>query len=764
MVEQARQRPKIICCMRIKNEEEWIGASLAQTSKLADSILILDDGSTDRTPEICRKFPKVKYRYYQRELEEVRDRRELISWAVAEGADWVLIMDGDEVLEESGPERILQAIEQIDPRCPQYTSFLMHILYFWDDPDIYRAEAGIYGQFWIPRLFTTWGQDQEQLTINYSQHGHGFHCSIIPSNIRGEGRHIDVCIKHYGYLQAAKREEKFRWYLARDPQAAASGYYNHLTSDEGMVRARWTPRSADKMVSARFMKLNHYFMGHRPEVTQYVPQKARTILDIGCGYGMLGRSLKTNRPDRLVVGIEYDQMAANAAVLQLDQVLVGDAETVSLPFKEGFFDCIIMADVLEHLYNPWDTLARYKKYLAPDGVLVASIPNVRNLNILRDLAEKGRWEYVSAGIMDSGHIRFFTVKDIKKLFIAAGYAINNMFGVSDPSVKLELPAGPEVPLIINTENMSLKNVDATSAREFKVVQFLVKAIPYFPPSTSSELTSIIIICLNGLDLTRACVTSILANTPDKYELIFVDNGSSDGTVEYLQSIPGAKVVSLSRNVGFAAAANYGLAEARGDYVLFLNNDTVVYQHWLTTLINQLARSPATGAVGPVSNYVGGAQLIQPVLTGNDLQFKNFAGQRLVEKINESRPTHFLSGFCLLVKRAVVEQIGGFDEQFFPGNFEDDDFCLRILLAGYNLAIADDVFVYHVGSRTFVREKLITMEHFNKNWERFKQKWHLPGNFPIQEKLNEHFLDLVREPFSREKHYVPVHRLADKPVD
>jgi glycosyltransferase involved in cell wall biosynthesis len=120
----------IVCVMRVKNEERWIGAALSEAVKVCDRILVLDDGSTDHTPEICRSFPQVQYRYYQRPLEEVRDRHELLQWALKNRADWIFSLDGDEVLEDGAADTIRREISRLDPRDPVYTYFYLHFLYF----------------------------------------------------------------------------------------------------------------------------------------------------------------------------------------------------------------------------------------------------------------------------------------------------------------------------------------------------------------------------------------------------------------------------------------------------------------------------------------------------------------------------------------------------------------------------------------------------------------------------------------------------------
>jgi GT2 family glycosyltransferase len=140
-----------------------------------------------------------------------------------------------------------------------------------------------------------------------------------------------------------------------------------------------------------------------------------------------------------------------------------------------------------------------------------------------------------------------------------------------------------------------------------------------------DLTSIVIVTFKQLEFTRPCVASICEHTPEPFELVLVDNGSSDGTVEYLKGVGSRQsgvgeergrtqplkvtVAANAENRGFPAAANQGIREATGQQILLLNNDTIVTSGWLTRMLRALHSDPAIGIVGPVSNCVSGKQQI-----------------------------------------------------------------------------------------------------------------------------------------------------------
>jgi SAM-dependent methyltransferase len=159
----------------------------------------------------------------------------------------------------------------------------------------------------------------------------------------------------------------------------------------------------------------------RDDLLSLVPEKALRILDVGCASGDLG--LKMKRAGREIIGIEYEQAQGNAAQAKLDKVIIGDAEGIALPYKPGYFDCILFADVLEHLRDPLALLKKFRLALADQGVVVASIPNIRYYKIISRLLFGGSWDYADAGILDRTHLRFFTLLNIRELFFDAGYEI-----------------------------------------------------------------------------------------------------------------------------------------------------------------------------------------------------------------------------------------------------------------------------------------------------------------------------------------------------
>ena len=167
--------------------------------------------------------------------------------------------------------------------------------------------------------------------------------------------------------------------------------------------------------------------GPRADLHSFIPIESREILDLGCRAGALAAAIKRRQPAR-VVGIEIEPDHAAAAATRLDRVIEGDLETVlrDRASELGQFDCVIAADVLEHLRDPWSALARATRMLKPGGVVVVSLPNIRHYTAIRALTLDGRWPRHDAGIFDATHLRWFTRRDALDLMRQAGLAVNSI--------------------------------------------------------------------------------------------------------------------------------------------------------------------------------------------------------------------------------------------------------------------------------------------------------------------------------------------------
>jgi GT2 family glycosyltransferase/glycosyltransferase involved in cell wall biosynthesis len=242
------------------------------------------------------------------------------------------------------------------------------------------------------------------------------------------------------------------------------------------------------------------------------------------------------------------------------------------------------------------------------------------------------------------------------------------------------------------------------------------------------LISIVIVNWNGLDYTRLCLASLDQSSDwPRVETIVVDNGSTDGSRQWLieeadrrgQSL---RLLAFNENRGFAPAVNAGAREARGAYLCFLNNDTVVTRGWLSALVRHLDRDPSLAMVGPSTNEIANEARVEVGYRDpEDLEVWARSFVRSHSGRLDALP--MLAMFCVLLRRAVYDTVGPLDERFAVGMFEDDDYSRRIRGAGLRIAVARDSFVHHWGRRAF--RSLPAEEYrriYDENRRRYEEKW------------------------------------------
>ena len=167
-----------------------------------------------------------------------------------------------------------------------------------------------------------------------------------------------------------------------------------------------------------------YQQHFNPKLLDVLSHAPRLLLDVGCSSGNLGAHVKKLHPTCRTIGIEPNRATADIAAHNLDQVLCGKFEDLNLETEgiaHGSVDTVILADVLEHMYDPWAAMVKLKPYLSTDAQIILSIPNTRHLWLMQNLLDKGMWTYAEKGLLDITHIRFFTFKEIVDFLMQTGY-------------------------------------------------------------------------------------------------------------------------------------------------------------------------------------------------------------------------------------------------------------------------------------------------------------------------------------------------------
>ncbi|MEC0171901.1 glycosyltransferase [Paenibacillus graminis] len=255
-------------------------------------------------------------------------------------------------------------------------------------------------------------------------------------------------------------------------------------------------------------------------------------------------------------------------------------------------------------------------------------------------------------------------------------------------------------------------------------------------------TSIIILTYNKLEYTVQCIESIRKYTKNEsYEIIVVDNNSEDGTVKWLQEQNDIITILNKENLGFPGGCNAGIKLASGSEILLLNNDTIVTRNWLSNMLKALYSEESIGAVGCTTNNCSYRQQI-PVSYSSIESMHDFAKEHNHSNAKFWNERLKLVGFCMLIKKKVVEEIGLLDERFFPGNYEDDDYSLRIRKAGYKLLLCKDTFIHHFGSVSFSDDINKFQDLMSSNAKKYEKKWGFDPEY--SQYAREEIINLINE--------------------
>ncbi|MFH1778006.1 MAG: glycosyltransferase family 2 protein [Candidatus Omnitrophota bacterium] len=251
---------------------------------------------------------------------------------------------------------------------------------------------------------------------------------------------------------------------------------------------------------------------------------------------------------------------------------------------------------------------------------------------------------------------------------------------------------------------------------------------------------------NQLEVTQKCIESIYLNTHTDFRLIIIDNASDLPTRSYLDSLKNEKdnvfLIRNEQNLGFTRATNQGFKIAAADFICLLNNDTVVCHNWLQQMIKILSTADNIGIANPQSNDLG-------------QKLGGLAIAEYVQRIKDNTDfieVDYCKGFCMLMKKEVLDQVGLLDENFGIGGFEETDFCRRAWRLGYRRIRVNNAYVFHHSKTSFRKlDKKRQNELFIKNRNYYYEKWGRPKRIAyvvfdrfITETTYEKTLELARD--------------------
>jgi SAM-dependent methyltransferase len=446
--------------------------------------------------------------------------------------------------------------------------------------------------------------------------------------------------------------------------------------------------SNDPKPRSCYTGLNQAFLGA-------VPAGARRILDVGCAEGNLGAALKQQAPGRTLFGVERQPETADLAARKLDQVFIIDVSTEDLPLEPGSLDCILFDGVLEHLVDPEAVLRRLRKFLAPGGQILCSIPNLQHHSML-DALLTGDFQHTASGMLDATHPRFFTASTIPKLLLDAGYEPNVVETVRVPCPPAFLAAAR--PLF---DHFGLHH--GRMAKYLGVHQYIVRGRPLeetgdaegdgsWTEETSSDNVPLsIVACVSD----ESILQSNLLASPD------LGAGSPHEII-------------LSRGCSSAAAGlNPGIEQARHPLVVLTHQDVYLPRGWPARLVRAYRRAERRfGSLGVAGVYGVASTDAGPRRVGHVVDRDILRAEETPLPV----PVATLDELLMVVPRDTSLRF----DRSLGFHFYGADLCLAARERGLS-AVALDALCFHNSRTVEVSDTFLTSA------TRFAGKWaaHLP---------------------------------------
>jgi 2-polyprenyl-3-methyl-5-hydroxy-6-metoxy-1,4-benzoquinol methylase len=456
----------------------------------------------------------------------------------------------------------------------------------------------------------------------------------------------------------------------------------------------------------------------------------KRVLEVGCSSGYLSQVMQQRGCE--VTGVEVDAHAAERARLFCQRVIVGDIEEMAWESVLGDerFDVITFGDVLEHLRAPEAVLKELGRYLAPDGYIVVSLPNVAHASVRLSLL-LGRFEYTSLGVLDESHLRFYTRETARQLLTSSGYRIDDVFAVSEP-----VPAELVEEVLQQHPQLSRAGLQEVLAEEdAQAFQYVLRAMPLAEDAaakrvegTEAVLTLGVILFPRDDDAQILDGLAALAVEGVALRQVIVVAGTEPVAQE---GKPGVDWTWQARQPEEreAQALNKAVAAIDADVVLILDEGLAPQAGALSALVERFSADETIGVVGgqvlaldqPVVLQAG-AFLAPPVA---QVDYQGAGRQADDAALEEALEVDLVLAEALALRRSVWQSLEGFDEGYL-GHFFDADFCARAWGAGYRVVIEPEAHFRSFGFREVGVERWV---EFHRDRLRFVRQNYGKGSWP-----------------------------------
>ena len=715
-------------CLIVKDEERLLKRCLGHFASLAREIVVLDTGSTDHTIDVASAFEHDNLRVLRSQYFTPTTPREDFNFALARNeciahasGGWIMSVDADDTISPQSRDRLIRLLTDPNFRLTTADGQQRPLEYFNSFRFAY-CSGGC--ELMTLRLFRNGRGNRYTRAVHEvaaTDPPCGFCRDIVVDHRPLPGE--DLNAKGEWYLQMLRKElerhpgepallfnfaktlydmkrwaaaaEAFEPYLGAQPEGEALAWAEVLLGgalfqldrlDEAEEHARCSieafkghaqPRCLLGDIAAKRQQWHLARQWFAAASAKPLPPNAVLFVN---------RFYHTTYPERRLKEIEpiigpfrpgdERTLCLSCGDRHIDGAthVTVDPRGMKLPWAEHTFDRIVADGVVNKYHSPVAVMNAIHELSMDAAEVVIRVPRSPSVAADADPYAKSRWNERTFWHFQRGNVYHETFRET--------YGINCSFNIR--RVRVE---------------------DDHVVAQLEAVK-----------SDRSDLVSIIVLNWNTVELTESCIEAIRQHVPHPHEIILIDNGSTEEGTHRLAGIEGVHFIRNAENIGFARGCNQGAELAQGDLVLFLNSDCIADRDFLSPMVSLLLSGPQIGAVGPFSNYASPPQGCYPRDEWTDRE-----DVRL-------EPGQFLIGFCQLMRRDVFLRLGGFDENFNLGGFEDLDLSRRLDAAGYEKWVCGSAWIHHAGHQTFMRNAIPdpAMDHESHNRTYYLEKYGRAG--------------------------------------